>query len=183
MAELTELLQETEGLVAYPDKQTLPSSSGIYFVTDMESVLYIGQSVNIRNRWCTNGSHHAAKHIENLQDCHIGYFSVADERSLDEEEARLIEKFNPPYNIQHIQNSKVEFIGFKVSAAEKEKIRTMCDADGSPVSAWVRDAVLSKASGGVQIKEGAFYQLTSYLAARKAKANDEEAWAILKGLF
>ncbi|MHC5756067.1 MAG: helix-turn-helix domain-containing protein [Nostoc sp.] len=78
------------------ERSRLPKVSGIYFAaTDSEGVLYIGQSVNIRQRWV---NHERRYQLSKIKNVHLYWLEVADRSLLKVIEEALIEKFSPPLN-------------------------------------------------------------------------------------
>jgi DNA-binding Xre family transcriptional regulator len=77
-------------------RKELPKKSGIYFALDsLEVVQYIGQSINIRNRWV---NHHRQSELDVVGNVNIAYLEVSEPSLLNEIEWALIEHFNPPLN-------------------------------------------------------------------------------------
>lgn len=74
--------------------ESLPYKSGCYIVRDGDRVLYVGQSVNIRQRWA---SHTHKRFIErNFPNATIE--AVLYNRELEAKEAELIKKLHPVMN-------------------------------------------------------------------------------------
>ena len=77
-------------------RKELPKISGIYFALDsLEVVQYIGQSINIRNRWL---NHHRQSELDAVGNVSIAYLEISEPLLLSEIEWALIEYFNPPLN-------------------------------------------------------------------------------------
>jgi hypothetical protein len=84
----------------------LPACSGIYFaIEEPNQVAYIGQSVNIRQRW---RAHEVAGDLCELSDLcsargvRIAWLSVSDVQDLKPLERALIRLFRPRLNANHI---------------------------------------------------------------------------------
>jgi len=73
----------------------LPDTAAIYFVMAGDTVLYIGQSVNVRQRWV---AHHRLKQLNEYGACRIAWMAVDDAGLLDELEVACIAHFSPSLN-------------------------------------------------------------------------------------
>lgn len=76
-------------------KAHLPTVSGIYFVLEEETVLYIGIATNLRERWV---QHHRYEELVNKHPTAKIYFQQLEEKSLKDKEAAMINVFKPIYN-------------------------------------------------------------------------------------
>lgn len=105
------LTPESLNLSALPsvplsNRKQLPSILGIYFAIDSLGVVqYIGQSINIRNRWL---NHHRQSELNVVGNVSIAYLEVSEPSLLSEIEWALIEYFNPPLNRLKRQPSGVK---------------------------------------------------------------------------
>jgi hypothetical protein len=72
----------------------LPSVAGVYWVLAGESVLYVGQSANLRQRWV---SHHRMIDMRRLEADRIRWLLVSAE-SLVDAERRVIDELQPVLN-------------------------------------------------------------------------------------
>lgn len=76
--------------------KTLPKCAAVYMVLSSENkVLYIGQSVNIQNRW---RSHHRRKRLIKIPGLRIAWLQVSDFSLLESIELALIQFFTPKLN-------------------------------------------------------------------------------------
>ncbi|MBE9040990.1 GIY-YIG nuclease family protein, partial [Oscillatoriales cyanobacterium LEGE 11467] len=75
-------------------RDSLPSSSGIYIVFAGGSIVYVGQSVDIKQRW---KSHHKYDELTKYPRVAIRFF-LAPVGLLDEFEEYLIKRFVPLLN-------------------------------------------------------------------------------------
>lgn len=78
------------------DTRNLPETAGLYFVfdrTDYNSLLYIGQSTNLNQRWKT---HERRKQVRGLLDGVIHFYGC-DASALPLETV-LIQHYDPPWN-------------------------------------------------------------------------------------
>ena len=82
--------------VALEDKGQLPQSTGVYFVTRKKAVLYIGQSLNIKERW---KGHHIFDAVSKLDSVHVFYWQLPVSQ-LDDAERFLIDEYQPSFNRQ-----------------------------------------------------------------------------------
>lgn len=88
------------------NRKQLPPILGIYFAIDSLGVVqYIGQSINIRNRWV---NHHRQSELKVVGNVSIAYLEVSEPSLLSEIEWALIEYFNPPLNRLKRQPSGVK---------------------------------------------------------------------------
>ena len=82
--------------VLLANRKQLPPILGIYFaINSLGVVQYIGQSVNIRNRWL---NHHRQSELDVVGNVSIAYLEVSEPSLLSEIEWALIEYFHPPLN-------------------------------------------------------------------------------------
>lgn len=86
---------EFDGRVKLEDRARLPQCSGIYFVQDdKDNVLYVGKSINIRQRWLSHLRHKQAKE---LNEAYVAWI-VADESVLSDLEEEYIGRLFPKWN-------------------------------------------------------------------------------------
>ncbi len=76
-------------------RRELPDTAAIYFVLAGDAVLYIGQSVSLRQRWL---AHHRLAQLNERGACRIAWMTVDDASLLDELEQACIEHFSPILN-------------------------------------------------------------------------------------
>jgi excinuclease UvrABC nuclease subunit len=84
--------------VEFSQKRMLPRISGVYFVLAGDSVLYIGATKNLHQRWNIGGHHQRKALIEN--GCTALAWVVTDPRGLKRREAALISEVRPPLNVR-----------------------------------------------------------------------------------
>jgi len=77
------------------ERYDLPDTAAIYFVLADNTVLYIGQSINVRQRWA---AHHRLKQLNERDGCRIAWMTVDDAGLLDELERACIAHFQPMLN-------------------------------------------------------------------------------------
>jgi DNA-binding Xre family transcriptional regulator len=75
-------------------RNLLPNISAIYFLLDRDECIYIGKSINLRNRWA---AHETLENVESLDRLRIAWKPVA-ESDLDTEECALINELRPILN-------------------------------------------------------------------------------------
>lgn len=78
------------------DLKQLPARPAVYFALKDEQVLYIGQSVNLQQRWTTH--HRWQQLVKTEGDIRIAWLECSDISLLTEIERALIEHFIPPLN-------------------------------------------------------------------------------------
>lgn len=84
--------------------KALPKCAAVYLVLSSDNeVLYIGQSVNIQNRW---RSHHIKRHLKKLYGVRIAWLQVSDSSLLETVELALIEFLKPKLNRPPTLNKK-----------------------------------------------------------------------------
>lgn len=91
-----DMLRSSGSFLSLPieDKNKLPSISGIYFVFASNKLLYVGRSVDLKQRW---QNHHRYGQFKLIQDARIAWFEC-DSSLLPEFETSLIEFLEPDYN-------------------------------------------------------------------------------------
>lgn len=77
----------------------LPNTAAIYFVLAGDTVLYIGQSSSLRQRWL---AHHRLQQLNEYGACRIAWMTVEDAGLLDELERACIAHFEPVLNGQKL---------------------------------------------------------------------------------
>jgi hypothetical protein len=88
---------ELSALYSLPllDKERLPSITAVYFcLSPNNEVLYIGQTINLVNRWT---QHHRYQHLKEIDGVRIAWLEVPAEMLLSIEES-LIDRFKPLLN-------------------------------------------------------------------------------------
>lgn len=98
--EIDKNLQQLPSIILYEDRISLPPTSGIYIVSDVDysPILYIGQSINLLNRI---RSHNMRKTWLKTSECGIVrmiWIEIPDLSLLNSVEQALIEYFDPPLN-------------------------------------------------------------------------------------
>ena len=78
------------------ERSQLPRQPCVYFVLTDESVLYIGRTVNLRDRWL---GHHRWEQLKELNESvRVAWFKCSEHHLLNEIETALINHFEPPLN-------------------------------------------------------------------------------------
>ncbi|WP_414587813.1 GIY-YIG nuclease family protein [Scytonema sp. PCC 10023] len=117
----------------YSEKNKLPEESGVYFVADRDSIHYIGQAQNIKNRI---KGHHLARYFRQIEDAKIIWMYFQKE-VLNTYEYAFIRRVHPHLN-------DVSYDGFYSSTLKIEKlpkdIYKKVMAKGG--SAWIRELVI-----------------------------------------
>ncbi|MGV0028423.1 GIY-YIG nuclease family protein [Phormidesmis priestleyi] len=82
--------------ISLQDKAKLPSCAAIYFVIDGSTVLYIGRTANLKQRWLT---HHCFQQlVKATNSAVIAWLEIRNLATLNESEESLIKRFNPSLN-------------------------------------------------------------------------------------
>lgn len=80
----------------FSQRNNLPKRAAVYFICDGNGkVLYIGQSINIRQRWTT---HERITQCGELSYCRIAWLDIEDHTLLTLIEDACIDYFSPPWN-------------------------------------------------------------------------------------
>jgi hypothetical protein len=74
----------------------LPQDAGVYYITALWIVLYVGQAKNLRNRWKT--SHHRYSQFSLLHPFGRLHYKVLSVKQLDSYEKAEIARFCPAWN-------------------------------------------------------------------------------------
>lgn len=77
------------------DRALLPECQCAYVVMEGKTVLYAGQTRNLRQRW---GNHHLVKHLERHHNVSIAWVTFATRFECEFYERSAIELFRPRYN-------------------------------------------------------------------------------------
>ncbi len=77
------------------NKQNLPNVSCIYFVMDGETVVYVGKTIALYERW---RQHHRYENFKQIPDARIAWLEVSDRSQLLEIERAAIANFQPSLN-------------------------------------------------------------------------------------
>lgn len=96
------------------DKAQLPDIFAIYFVLDGDRVLYIGKTINLRERWTT---HHRLKQFKKMTvPVRIAWIECSDATLLTSIEAALIEHFQPLLNQTKYEQTKPKVTAYVLGA-------------------------------------------------------------------
>ena len=87
--------------ISLTDKRHLPSCQCVYLACQGDRVLYIGQSLNLVNRW---KQHHHYSTLKAMEDVRIAWVEVSDRSLLRKVESALIEWFKPTLNKDPLDN-------------------------------------------------------------------------------
>lgn len=129
-------------------RASLPSASGIYFVTDeRNNLLYIGKATNLQSRWAGTG-HHRYKQLarKGLDKITLSYV-LAPVTELDDLERQYIESLKPLLNNGRVKKylpkksprlSELQRLLKLVSTPLFPSIKSMIDQEGNtvPRPAW-----------------------------------------------
>ncbi len=108
------------------ERRDLPDAAAIYFVLAGDTVLYIGQSRALRQRWL---AHHRLKQLNAHGGCRMAWMQVDDVSLLDGIERACIAHFNPLLNDQDTAGGRAvkegeEWVNVRISAEMKVRIET-----------------------------------------------------------
>lgn len=126
--------------VHFSDRRLLPSISGIYAITDLKEVFYVGQSINIHHRCGLSGPDtHIMFSIPSIHNMYIAYLP-ADPSALLEVERNYISEIYPPYNSYGKDSGEAQ-VKFRVSAMDKDRYERIASEAGKNLSDYLRDAI------------------------------------------
>ncbi|MEG4964192.1 MULTISPECIES: GIY-YIG nuclease family protein [unclassified Microcoleus] len=77
------------------NRSALPPCPAVYFALEGDHVLYVGRSVNLKQRWMTHRRYSQLKGFNNVR---IAWLECSDSSLLPEIEVALIEYFRPSLN-------------------------------------------------------------------------------------
>jgi hypothetical protein len=117
------------------NRSALPPCPAVYFVLEGDRVLYVGRSVNLRQRWMTHRRYKQLKAISNVR---IAWLECSDPSLLPEIEAALIEYFQPSLNGELIPPQDIARIVFHAPDEIKEKLERLAAKRTRSVSNLVR---------------------------------------------
>ena len=85
----------------------LPKKPGLYAILNKNSkrIYYIGKSINLRNRWKWNSSHHRFKQACKLRDPKIAWIEIPKSK-IHNLELEYIKKYKPIWNNTPIKSKK-----------------------------------------------------------------------------
>ena len=93
------LLAQFERVLLVHADIELPEMPGVYFVASKNgTILYIGQSLNMKNRW-DKGHHKALACVRS--GGHFVYYQYTEEPA--DLEALYLEEYDPPLNNKHVR--------------------------------------------------------------------------------
>jgi hypothetical protein len=122
------------------ERRDLPDTAAIYFVLAADTVLYIGQSVNVRQRWL---AHHRLAQLNEYGGCRIAWMTVDDASLLDDLERACIAHFNPLLNDQDTAGGRTVregelWFNVRISAKQKARLDTWARRNGASSSLVMR---------------------------------------------
>lgn len=131
---VTEINPLTLPTLLLSQSRNLPRCKAVYFVIDGETVLYIGQTINLANRFLT---HHRIKQFGN--NARVAWLECSDESLLPELEKALISYFKPLLNGTKIEEENRRYklptkISIYIPEGAYDKLNEWADSEGRPVS-------------------------------------------------
>lgn len=119
------------------ERKALPDAPAIYLVLAGDAVLYVGQAINVRQRWAV---HHRLKQLNAHGGCRIAWMQVDDVSLLDEMERACIAYYDPPLNNSpQVDRTLVEF-----GPGILGEIREMAVYKDQPVTVMVRGWIVER---------------------------------------
>ena len=118
--------------VALEDKESLPNEPCVYLVLDKHgSVLYLGKSENLRQRW---RSDHKFEALSRLEDVRISYLKVEPDL-LTRIENALIKALSPPLNSTDPHPSGMAALRERAGLTQKQ-VADLVGVDPSTIRNW-----------------------------------------------
>lgn len=143
------MIVDFDGEVSLTEKRLLPTECGIYFVCDETGeILYVGKSVNIRQRWGSHHRLHKARGIESV----IIKWKYVDKGNLDKTERFYIETLLPSWN-NRIDIADSKEVPIRIDREQYNQLAEIRESDGIPIAEQVRRAIrewLDKRQGQVK---------------------------------
>jgi len=136
------------------ERSQLPNCPAIYFVLDGEQILYIGQTVNLAQRWAT---HHRWSELKALKSSgRIAWLECSEVSLLSEIETALINHFAPPMNGKVSNEVAVRIF---MPNLLRNSFKAVCAKQGKNMSEvvteFVKDYVVEHESPSTKQEEGA----------------------------
>ncbi len=119
------------------DRRNLPDAPAIYFVMSGDTVLYVGQSVNLRQRWV---AHHRLAQLNEHGGCRVAWMTVDDAGLLDELEQACIEHFSPMLNSSPVLWDELATrpVTLRLTPSLVDDIKSLARTDRRPYTDWIR---------------------------------------------
>ncbi len=122
-------------------RRELPDRAAIYFVMTGDTVLYIGQSVSLRQRWI---GHHRLAQLGDYGTCRIAWMDVSDAGLLDELEQACIAHFNPILNDSPALNQDVMRVTILYPPDVVERVQALAYRQGDAFTALLRQWTIQR---------------------------------------
>lgn len=158
---MTSLPASTQELLHLPSvplsaRGELPQCPGVYFILDGSTVLYVGKSVNLAQRWV---AHHRLRQVESMARYpRIAWMELGEAALLEEVERALIHHFEPLLNGRVVPGEMRDGrakVGAYIDPELKEALERLAALESRSVSNLVelliKDAV-SKAQAEGRLK-------------------------------
>lgn len=124
-------------------RKAFPSVSAVYFALSKNNeILYIGRSINLRNRW---SDHHQRSRLEEIGEVRIAWLEINNRTLLPKTEYALIERFQPPFNSvnnalrEDQRNAREKTFTIRFSDKEWERLHKEAERQEVPASQLIRD--------------------------------------------
>jgi GIY-YIG catalytic domain len=119
------------------DRRSLPQCQAIYFVIDEDSILYIGRTANLAERWI---AHHRFNQLET--NPRIAWLECSNEDLLPELERALIKHFSPLLNgTDVVWETKKAKITFTCSHELRDELEAIAEQEDRTLSKLVERLV------------------------------------------
>jgi hypothetical protein len=131
--------------VPLDERKTLPDAAVIYFVLAGDTVLYIGQSVSLWQRWL---AHHRLSQLNEYGCCRIAWMAVDDAGLLDRLEQACITHFSPMLNSELIPGGTrlakdgETWVAVRLPDWARDQLQEMAQEEDRSLSSALRRLVL-----------------------------------------
>jgi len=122
-------------------RRELPDMAAVYFVLAGDTVLYIGQSGCLRQRWL---AHHRLAQLGEYGACRIAWMDVSDAGLLDELEQACIAHFNPILNDSPALNQDVMRVTILYPPDVVERVQALAHRQGDAFTALLRQWTIQR---------------------------------------
>lgn len=121
------------------ERSHLPSCPAIYFVMQDNCILYIGQTVNLTQRWT---AHHKWSQLVKMDvPIRIAWLECSDKILLTQIEAALISQFTPKLNYIPTDKANDVFIRVFLNSEMRTRFKIACAQTGVAMSEKAREMI------------------------------------------
>jgi hypothetical protein len=124
------------GLPSLPlaERRNLPDCPAIYLVLEGTSVLYIGRTEDLQQRWV---AHHRYSQLKNNGSARIAWLECTESELLPAIESALIELFCPPLNGSPLEG----YVRGRVPESVRARFKASCALQGRDMSEVLEELI------------------------------------------